>query len=172
MKIVILGGALLLFSHSFALGQEKTTTREELATQIENVTQAIAADKGSTELYVERAKLVYQLNAAYRKQQVSAFKLRDVIKDIDRAIEIDGTNPELYATRAEYHKVISMNLDKAIEDITKAIELQPMNARWYLQRTNYEDLVDACDDWEKCKELGEALCDRLIQEHCNKPAAN
>lgn len=150
--------------------QDMVPSKKALAKDIMQVTKQIE-NAPSANLYVERAQLIFTLNAVYPYQETSEKDLSDVIVNMDKAIELEPDNPVLYAKRGEYQRDVNLDLDAAIADLTKAIELESYNPEWYIQRSNYKGIDQACTDWDKCAELGSGTCEDFIKEWC-EPSAN
>lgn len=143
-------------------------SEQEYVANINSLTEQIQEDPNNSALYVQRAENIYYLNAIYPNQTVSSFKLKHAIVDINKAIQVDANNPKLYSIRGMYKRNIEGNLEAAYYDLTRAIELEPDNATWYLERTNYASLEQACEDWQKCAEMGNGTCAEIRSSVCSK----
>lgn len=87
----------------------------------------------------------------------------------------------IYVLRGLYNIELN-NLDDAITDLSKAIAIEP-NKNSYLLRGNcyfakglykYDEgseestnKLQACDDWNKAKDLGDNEARKMIQKYCN-----
>jgi len=107
----------------------------------------------------------------YREQ--AKFRSEDfegAMSDIDKAIMAsDGLNPVYYAEKASVCLRLKDYL-KAQENAGKAIELQPDFASAYrilgVSQLRQEKKKEACVSFNKAKELGDAVVERLIKENC------
>ncbi len=147
---------------------KSSPSEKSYAQTINNLTDQIKVTPNNANLYVKRADAIYYLNAVYPHQTVSQFKLKDVLVDINKAIQVDGTNAGLYSLRGMYKRNITGDLAGARADLTKAIELDPKNPQWYMERTNYSNLENACDDWKKCAEMGNGNCKEIRTSVCSQ----
>ncbi|MDX2001873.1 MAG: hypothetical protein SFW35_05555 [Chitinophagales bacterium] len=157
---------LVMWVPLFAVAQESPSEAQYKA-KIDQLTKQIAANPSSPELYTKRADQIFMLNSIY-PNQTGNYALTMVITDMDKAIELDANNPQLYALRGEYKRDITGDLAAAQADLSKAIELDPSNPTWYAQRSNYKGITGACMDWKKCAELGDGNCRVLNSQLCNK----
>lgn len=153
---------------SMTSAQEKKAapTKDEYKTRIDELSQEIISNPSSPDLYVERADQIYRLNAIYKSQPEEAYKLKNVIENVDRAIESAPGDPYLYSLRGNYKKLIYGDYEGAIQDLTKAIELNPNNPNWYFNRANFKSVEDACDDWKICSDLGDYRCVKIYEQLC------
>lgn len=147
---------------------ESSPSQKEYSKKINSLTDQLVAGGENADLYVQRAKEIYYLNAIYPHQTVSQFKLRDALTDINKAIQLDADNPKLYSIRGMYKRNITGDLAGARADLTKAIELDPENPVWYLERTNYSNIDNACMDWKACEEMGNNICKEIRTSVCSK----
>jgi len=93
--------------------------------------------------------------------------LDSAAKDLDRAIALDGGNPEYFALRAglrPYHPF----WEQALADYTRAHELDPFNQRWLQERAEvHEQLRDyeaAIRDYSRIFELRHSVPDEDTQD--------
>ncbi|MDR2679998.1 MAG: serine protease [Tannerella sp.] len=107
----------------------------------------------------------------YREQaKFRANDLDGALKDIEKAISLDGENAVYHAEMASVRLRLK-DPAKAQECVEKAIALDPEFASAYrilgicLIRQDKKD--DACKNLEKAKELGDPVVDKLIKENCN-----
>lgn len=149
-----------------AQSKQPAPSQEKYKSNIDELTTQIEADPTNPDLYVKRADQIYLLNAIYRAQTDTKYKLKNVVEDIDKAIEVADTDPYLYSLRGNYKKLIYNDKAGAIQDLTKAIELNPNNPDWYFQRANYRSVEDACEDWKKCSDLGDYRCVKIYEQLC------
>lgn len=159
---------ILVCLATLAYSQSKTPapSQEKYRSNIDELTLQIESDPNNPDLYVKRADQIYLLNAIYRTQADEKYKLKNVVEDIDKAIEVADSDPHLYSLRGNYKKLIYNDKAGAIQDLTKAIELNPNNPDWYFQRANYRSVEDACEDWKKCSDLGDYRCVKIYEQLC------
>jgi tetratricopeptide (TPR) repeat protein len=76
------------------------------------------------------------------------------VKDLDRAIALDASRPEFFASRGEKHLYAdSEHWAQSVSDYTRAHELDPFNQRWLMRRAeghekleNYEAAIEDYSD--------------------------
>ncbi|MDR2775924.1 MAG: tetratricopeptide repeat protein [Tannerella sp.] len=107
----------------------------------------------------------------YREQaKFRSNDLEGALKDIEKAIALDRDNSVYQAEIASVYLRLKEPA-KAQECVEKAIALEPEFASAYrllgvsLIRQNKKD--EACKNFEKAKELGDQVVDKLIKENCN-----
>ena len=108
----------------------------------------------------------------YREQ--AKFRTNDLtgaLRDIDMAILLDRENGLYYAEKAS----VCLRLNeyaKAQENAQKAILLEPEFASAYrilgVSLVRQEKKSEACPYFEKAKELGDTVADRLINDNCSE----
>ena len=90
--------------------------------------------------------------------------------DINRAIEMDESNALYLAEKASVYLRLT-EFGKAQESIEKAIEVQPDFASAYrilgICLVRQDKKTEACKQFDKAKELGDPVVERLIKENCN-----
>jgi tetratricopeptide (TPR) repeat protein len=88
------------------------------------------------------------------------------IKDFNRAIEIDSTNPEYYWSRGNH----TVQKEKAIADFSRAVDLDPEYTSAYVNRAflrmKISDRTGACEDFSKAAEYGHPFGYDYIQQYC------
>lgn len=157
---------LLITTIVFAQDNNAAPTQEAYQQRIDKLTESIISNPNDADLYVERADQIYRLNAIYKSQAEDQYKLKKVVDDIDKAIEVAPGDPYLYSLRGSYKKLIYGDYEGAIQDLTKAIELNPSNPNWYFNRANYKSVEDACEDWKTCSDLGDYRCVKIYEQLC------
>ena len=113
-------------------------------------------------------------DAFYYHRQQAKYRFGDLdgaLKDIDMAILLDNSNAFYFAEKAAIFLRLN-DIPKAQESIEKAIELDDEFPSAYrilgvcFQRQ--EKRTEACDNFNKAKELGDTIVDRLIKDYCNE----
>lgn len=106
----------------------------------------------------------------YREQ--AKFRLGDLagaLKDIREAIKMSPQDPNYYAEEASIH-IRMQTCDQALASIEKALSIAPDFAACYRLKgvcfIRQEKKAEACAAFQKAKELGDPVADKLIQEHC------
>ena len=106
----------------------------------------------------------------YREQ--AKFRANDfegALKDIELAILINGANAIYHAEKASIYLRLA-DLPKAQESAEKAIEIEPDFASAYrilgVSLIRQEKKTDACKHFNKAKELGDPVVEKLINENC------
>ena len=96
--------------------------------------------------------------------------LEGALKDIETAILFDKTNAIYYAEKASIYLRLN-DIPKAQENAEKAIELEPEFASAYrligVCHLRQEKKTEACTFFNKAKELGDPIADRLIKDNCS-----
>lgn len=151
---------------AFAQDKKAAPSRDEYKQRIDELSQNIISNPDSPELYVERADQIYRLNQIYKAQSEEPYKLKNVIENVDAAINAAPGDPYLYSLRGNYKKLIYGDYEGAIQDLTKAIELNPNNPNWYFNRANFKSVEDACADWKTCSDLGDYRCVKIYEQLC------
>ena len=92
------------------------------------------------------------------------------LTDINIAIEMDESNALYLAEKASVYLRLT-EFGKAQESIEKAIEVQPEFASAYrilgICLVRQDKKTEACKQFDKAKELGDPVVERLIKENCN-----
>jgi tetratricopeptide (TPR) repeat protein len=106
---------------------------------------ALRFDAGLADAYYFRAKIRSALTNQPRV-------LNPAVKDLDRAISLDGGRPEYFALRAELRTRPRYPFwEQALADYTRAHELDPFNQQWLMRRAEVrqqlEDHAGAIDDY-------------------------
>jgi tetratricopeptide (TPR) repeat protein len=106
----------------------------------------------------------------YREQAKSRVGDNEgALQDIREAIALNSQNPDYYAEKAAIH-VRMQNYDEALADVQEALDLAPDFAACYRIRgiclVRREKKAEACEAFDKARELGDPLVARLIREHC------
>lgn len=166
MRSILVMILVCLVTLASAQSKKAAPSQEEYRSNIDNLTLQIESNPTDPDLYVKRADQLYLLNAIYRAQADDKYKLKNVIEDIDKAIEVSDSDPRLYSLRGKYKKLIYGDKAGAIQDLTKAIELNPNNPDWYFQRANFKSVEEACDDWKHCSDLGDYRCVKIYEQLC------
>jgi len=106
----------------------------------------------------------------YREQ--AKFRSGDnegALQDIQEAIKINSSSPDYFAEEAAIY-VRLQKYNEALGSVNKAIELAPeFGACYRIKGVCYVRLnntAEACKAFEKAKEYGDPLVDRLMKEHC------
>lgn len=111
-------------------------------------------------------------DAFYYYREQAKFRLNDLegsLKDINEAIRLNANEPDYYAEQASVY-VRLKDYDNAEIAIKKALELRPDYAACYRllgickMRQNKKD--EACQAFNKAKELGDTVAEKLIKENC------
>ena len=107
----------------------------------------------------------------YREQ--AKFRANDfegALNDINMAISMDEKNAIYHAEKASIYLRLR-DLPKAQESAEKAIEVQPDFASAYrilgISLVRQEKKQEACTSFNKAKELGDPVVDKLIKDNCN-----
>lgn len=110
-----------------------------------------------TEEDLEAAREEKDNNLAARMKDRLGELAGSLLKDCDRALEIDPRNAQAYFLRGTIKASIQMKYESGIEDINKAIELTPDDARYYRERADVHDSFGRTEqaeaDREKASEL-------------------
>ena len=111
-------------------------------------------------------------DAFYYYRQQAKFRTGDLegaLKDIETAIVLDKTNAVYYAEKASICLRLN-NIPVAQENVEKAIELDPEFASAYrilgVCFMRQDKKKEACTHFNKAKELGDPVVDRLIKDNC------
>ena len=107
----------------------------------------------------------------YREQAaLKAKQFQRALDDIAKAIEL---NPEDLSYRAE-QAVINLRVgryDEAVKLLNELLKLDPNYGEAYrllgICHVQLKNKAEACRNFAKAKELGDANVDVLIQKHCN-----
>ena len=107
----------------------------------------------------------------YREQaKFRSGDLEGALKDIEMALLMNNSDAVYHAERASIY-LRMQNPAKAQESAQKAIELEPEFASAYrllgVCLVRQEKQAEACIQFEKAKELGDPVVERLINENCN-----
>lgn len=111
-------------------------------------------------------------DAFYYYRQQAKFRAGDftgAMADIQEALKLMPDEPNYLAEEASIYIRLE-NYDQALVSLKKALELAPDFASCHrllgicLVRTNKK--AEACEAFNKAKELGDPLANRLIREHC------
>jgi hypothetical protein len=107
----------------------------------------------------------------YRQQaKFRSGDLEGALKDIEMAILIDNTNALFFAEKAAICLRFN-DISNAQASVVKAIELDPDFASSYrilgVCLVRQEKKAEACVHFNKAKELGDPLVERLIRDNCN-----
>ena len=156
---------------------QKSPVNEAMVYVLENVDLKMRS--GLYEQAVKDYDLYYLLSGGnvyddfyyYREQaKFRAGNLEEALKDIDKAIQINGTAALYYAEKASVY-LRMQDLPKAQENAEKAIEVEPEFAPSYrilgISLVRQDKKEDACKHFNKAKELGDTAVERLITENCN-----
>jgi predicted negative regulator of RcsB-dependent stress response len=107
----------------------------------------------------------------YREQ--AKFRANDfegALKDIEKAVSLDGENAVYQAEMASVYLRLKEPV-KAQECVEKAIAMEPEFASAYrllgVSLIRQEKKEEACKNFEKAKELGDQVVEKLIKENCN-----
>jgi hypothetical protein len=141
----------------------QTSLQQKLIDEINSITEEI---NHNPDLYVERSKAIFILNATEPGQKWVPYTLEDAISDINCAIEMNPDDASLYSLRAEYKRDIYLDRSGAVKDMNLAIALEPDNPQWYLQRANYKNLTRGCFDYQQCADLLDYRCEAIVREVC------
>ena len=113
-------------------------------------------------------------DAFYYYREQAKFRTGDLqgaLRDIDMAILLDKENALYYAEKASVHLRLN-EFAKTQENVEKAIRMEPEFAAAYrilgVCLVRQDKKTEACTHFEKAKELGDPVAERLIKEHCNK----
>lgn len=91
------------------------------------------------------------------------------LKDIQTAIQGSPNTPDYYAEEASIY-VRQQKYEDALKSIEKAIAIAPDFGACYRLRgvcyVRLEKKAEACAAFNKAKELGDPLAEKLIKEHC------
>lgn len=131
--------------------------------------------KGYNENSEEYSKYKNICSMAYNNRGIAKSNLRfneEVIKDFDKAIELNPNNSEAYNNRGNAKAYLEFN-EEAIKDYDKAIELNPNSSEVYNNRGNVKNNLglykDAIKDFNKAIELNpdysNAYSNRGISKH-------
>ncbi|MDR2916169.1 MAG: tetratricopeptide repeat protein [Tannerella sp.] len=107
----------------------------------------------------------------YREQaKFRSGNFEGALEDINKAISINGTNAIFYAEKASVYLRLK-DLPKAQECAEKAIEIAPDFASAYrilgVSLVRQDKKTEACTHFNKAKELGDPVVEKLIKENCN-----
>ena len=129
-----------------------------------------AAIKDYNRLYIALSGNVSDVFYYYRGQaNFRAGDLNGALNDIETAIALDPQNAVYYAEEASIY-LRMQDPAKAIESVHKSLALDPEFAASHrllgvcLLRQEKKD--EACRSFQKAKELGDPIVDRLIAENC------
>jgi tetratricopeptide (TPR) repeat protein len=80
------------------------------------------------------------------------------VKDLDRAITLDGSRPEFFASRGELHLYGDNRYwAQGVSDFTRAHELDPFNQKWLMRRAELHEKLGndeaAIEDYSRVFEL-------------------
>ena len=113
-------------------------------------------------------------DAFYYYREQAKFRTGDLtgaLRDIDMAILLDKENALYYAEKASVYLRLS-EFAKAQENAEKAILMEPEFAAAYrilgVSLVRQEKKSEACTPFEKAKELGDPVAERLIKENCSE----
>ena len=157
---------LIAFFSIVFTSSAQTEFQRELINEINSVTAEINSDPQNPDLYVQRSKAIFKLNAIEPGQKWVPFTLLDAITDINSALAINDKDPKLYSYRAEYKRDIHGDYNGAIADMDIAVQLDPENSNWYFQRAAYKHFTAGCLDYEQCSVLKDARCAKIMQAVC------
>ncbi|MDR2969707.1 MAG: serine protease [Tannerellaceae bacterium] len=108
----------------------------------------------------------------YYYRQDAKFRGGDMpgaLEDIQIAIQMNPQQPNYLAEEAKIH-IRMEKYDEAINSLDKAIAIVPDFASCYRLKgicfIRRDNKAEACTLFQKAKELGDPLVDRLIREHC------
>jgi len=111
-------------------------------------------------------------DAYYYFREQAKFRVGDLdgaLRDIETAILLDKTNAVYLAEKASIYLRLT-DIPKAKESIEKAIELDPDFASSYrilgVCYLRQEKKAEACIQFNKAKELGDQIVERLIKDNC------
>jgi tetratricopeptide (TPR) repeat protein len=129
-----------------------------------------AAVRDYNQLYRALSGNVSDVYYYYREQ--AKFRLGDLdgaLNDIETAIAIDPQNAVYYAEEASVY-LRMLNPARAVESLNKSIALDPEFAASHrllgVCLLRLEKKEEACLAFQKAKELGDPIVDRLIAENC------
>ena len=133
-------------------------------------------------LYAQAAKnytTIYNLlgknvsDEFYYLSEQAKYRSGDLIgalSDIDNAITLNSTNATYHAEKASIHLRLE-DLPGAQKSAEKAIQLEPEFASAYrllgVSLMRQDKKTEACNQFNKAKELGDTYVERLIKENCN-----
>jgi len=113
-------------------------------------------------------------DAFYYYRHQAKFRTGDLegaLKDIETAIMMDKTNAVYYAEKASVCLRLN-DISKAQESVEKALELDDEFASAYrilgVCLVRQEKQSEACTHFNKAKELGDPVVDRLIRDNCSE----
>jgi tetratricopeptide (TPR) repeat protein len=112
-------------------------------------------------------------NGFYYYREQARFRSNDLkgaLEDIGRAISADPENAVYHAEKASVYLRMQEPV-KAQECVEKAIALEPDFASAYrilgICLVRREKKEEACEPFEKARELGDPVVEKLIKENCN-----
>lgn len=101
--------------------------------------------------------------------QITRKNYKKAIELLDKAIELDKFDQELYAHRGQAKHYLN-RYHEAILDYNMAIKLEPDYSEVYhlrgLAKAELKDMNGACEDWEISYEKGEKRVMELLVEFC------
>ena len=106
----------------------------------------------------------------YREQ--AKFRMKDfpgALADIQSAIRLNPGDPTYPAEEASVY-IRMENYDQALRSLENALRIAPDFASCYRLRgicyVRQGKKAEACEAFNKAKELGDPVVDKLIKEHC------
>ena len=91
------------------------------------------------------------------------------VKDLDRAIALDASHPEFFASRGQLHLYgESRHWAQSVSDYTRAHELDPFNQTWLMRRAEghekLEDYKAAIKDYSRVFELRHSVVSWYVRD--------
>ena len=113
-------------------------------------------------------------DAFYYYRHQAKFRTGDLegaLKDLEMAIMMDKTNAVYFAEKASVCLRLN-DIPKALESVEKALELDDEFASAYrilgVCLVRQEKQSEACTHFNKAKELGDTIVERLIKDNCSE----
>ena len=155
--------ALKAGENTIALFQERARAYLALGNRksaLDNIAKAIALEPNNSDLYY---------NSGLIKEENGEFE--SAKSDYDKAININPKDASAFYGRANCQAELG-DSGAGISDLDEAIALNPKNASYYKQRGNFyyqlEKKDEACKNWSKALELGDAKAKFSIDQYCKR----
>jgi tetratricopeptide (TPR) repeat protein len=155
--------ALKAGENTIALFQERANAYLGLGNRksaLDNIAKAIALEPGNSDLYY---------NSGLIKEENGDFESAKT--DYDKAIKLNPKDASAFYGRAACKAELG-DYGAGISDLDDAIAIKPKDASYHKQRGNFNYQLgnknEACADWKKALELGDAKAKFSIDQYCNK----
>jgi tetratricopeptide (TPR) repeat protein len=141
----------------YSRGEAKSHLGDKIGA-ISDYDKSIEIDPDDSMVYNNRGWAKYELK-----------RYSEAIVDLNKAIELDSENWVAYDSRADV-KYAQNNIKGCIEDCLKTISINSKCSNSYLLLgKSYQkqgQLENACKQWSKAGELGQAQAYELIRQYC------